>query len=167
MIYEYVFDDQVLHVTKINRQMRLVGATNAHPFGLSSTCRLLYRETNDLPRVKTVYMIITYRFVSLWKTWSCAIHSNVSRFHALLRSIPAPYNNQFEVVGVTHGHDGVEFMWPTKVLGFTGRALFRRSRLKDVIHKIYPDAEVTFRTAHNINEALRGPEREFPALGSV
>lgn len=69
MIYQYVFDDQVLKVTKIDRQMRLIGATNARPFALSYTCRQLYRETKNLPRVKTVYRIVTYRFASLWNTW--------------------------------------------------------------------------------------------------
>jgi hypothetical protein len=152
MIYTYVFDDQLLEVTKVDRQMRLVGATNAHPFGLSSTCRLLYRETKDLPRPKTAYRIVTYRFASLWDTCSCAIFANANRFYALLRSIPAPYNNRFDVVGILFGHDEVEIMWPNKVLGFTGGLMSSEAKLERAIHKIYPDAKVTFRTVRNITQ---------------
>ncbi|OSS49594.1 hypothetical protein B5807_05846 [Epicoccum nigrum] len=136
IIYTSVFDNQILEVTRVNRQMRLVGATNAHLFGLPSTCRLLYRETKDLPRAKTA-----------------PIFANVNRFYALLNSVPAPHNNRFEVVGVTYGYDVVEYMWPDKILGYISSSVdSNKARLKDAIHEIYPNAEVNFRTARNTKE---------------
>ncbi|KAG9204020.1 hypothetical protein G6514_001656 [Epicoccum nigrum] len=145
IIYTSVFDNQILEATRVNRQMRLVGATNAHFFGLPSTCRLLYRETKDLPRAKTAYRIVTYRFASLWNTSSSAIFANVNQFYALLNSVPAPHNNRFEVVGVTYGYDGVEYMWPDKILGYISSSVqSNKARLKDAIHEIYPNAEVNF-----------------------
>jgi hypothetical protein len=151
MIYTYVFDDQILKVTKADRQIRVVGATNAHPFGLPSTCRQLYQETKNLPRVKTAYRIVTYRFVSLWDTWAFSIFTNINRFYALLNSIPAPYNNRFEVVGVTRGHDGVEYMAPHKIVGYTDDVESSIVQLKVAIHKIYPMLRSTSEAACNPN----------------
>lgn len=99
-----------------------------------------------------MYRIHTYRFVSLLNTWSCAISANIDRFYALLNSIPAPHNNRFEVVGVIRGYDGVEYMAPYKVVGYGGSVESNQALLEGAMHKIYPNAEVTFRTVLDIKE---------------
>lgn len=150
--YEYVFDDQILQIMVINGQLRLVNATNAHPFGLPSTCRMLYQDTDEFPYTKTTFKIVTFKFISLLDNWQLPIMSHKDEVLDALDSIPEGINiTRFEIVGVMNGFDGIETMDTSKVRGFK-RTVDYKAELEKEILGLFPKAEIVFRAVDDVDQ---------------
>ena len=151
-MYDYVFDDQVMQIMVINGQLRLVNATNAHPFGLPSTCRQLYQDTGDFPYTKTTVKIVTFKFISQLDSWQFPILTHLDEFLDALDSIPAGIAiARFEIVGVMEGFDGIEAMTTRSVEGFKPTFDYK-VELEKVILELFPEAEIVFRAVENIDQ---------------
>jgi hypothetical protein len=151
-VYEYVFDDQVLQIMVINGQLRLVNATNAHPFGLPSTCRKLLQDTGDFPYTKTTFKIVTFKFISLLDNWQLPIMSHKDEVLDALNSIPEGINiARFEIVGVMQGFDGIEAMTTRSVQGFKPTVDYKAELEKEILG-LFPEAEIVFRAVDNIDQ---------------
>jgi hypothetical protein len=151
-VYEYVLDDQVLRIMVINGQLRLVNATNAHPFGLPYTCRKLYQETGDFPYTKTTFKIVTFKFISLLDNWKLPIMSHKDDVLDALNSIPKGiYIARFEIVGIMKGFDGIEAMDTGKFQGFKPTVDYK-AELEKEIFELFPEAEIVFRAVDNIDQ---------------
>ncbi|KAJ4350768.1 hypothetical protein N0V95_004445 [Ascochyta clinopodiicola] len=141
----YRFNGQTQNLSAENRQAYRVYAASNKPLAPLRVCRQMYYEAKNLPYTTSTFAFATFDFVSLFDLWNFAVGWNPNPFLDCLESLPAPYIEKVEVVGVAAGHDGSEQMWKRKVVGYN-RTVDCKTKLAEYIHLVYPKAEVTFRT---------------------
>lgn len=168
-ICDYVFNDQVLHITMDNGQLYLVHATTDHLFGLPFTCRKLYQETVAFPYTKTTFKIFTYKFISLLDAWKYPFLSYLDDFLDAPDSIPVGINiAHFEIFGFMKGPDKFDDysrrMSTRKVEGFDPTVDYKAELEKEILG-LFPDAEIVFRTVESIYHLRRSERMYMP--GSI
>ncbi|KAF3001412.1 hypothetical protein E8E13_007376 [Curvularia kusanoi] len=152
MIYNYVFDDQVLELKMVNGRMRLTHATNADPFGMPMACRTLHQETQDLLWINAIFRVVTFRFVSLLDDWKSTIMCDGGVFTHFLYSVPEPRCiEHFEIVGIMEGSNGTEEMTTSEITGFY-EGVDYKVHLEYLIQDAHQNAQVTFTTFANLDQ---------------
>lgn len=168
-ICDYVFNDQVLHITMDNGQLYLVHAPTDHLFGLPFTCRKLYQDTVAFPYTKTTFKMFTYKFISLLEAYRYPFLSYLDDFLDALDSIPVGVNiARFEIVGVMAGPDrfgpsdeDCKLLATRRVEGFDPTVDYKAELEKEILG-LFPDAEVVFRTLDTINYLRKWERTHFP-----
>lgn len=158
-IYDYVYDDQIFRLyLSANAKARISHLRYRHPLALPSTCCKLRRDTANYRYTKTTFRILTFKFISMFDSWRVAIRHNPNLLLDFLESVPAPWMEHIEVIGVAPGPwwlkgvaQGPYWLNLSEVKGHK-HGIGYRNELEETVRMVYPEANITFRTVDCIGK---------------